>query len=52
MAHIEIIKGKETLVASESIKICMKLEDPKETLLLFKDTKKKLPINDKITSKE
>lgn len=41
MAHIEIISEKETWVASKSIKVCMKLEDPEATLKTFEDTKKK-----------
>jgi hypothetical protein len=52
MAHIEIINGKETLVASKSIKVCMKIEDPKETLQVFIDAKKKSTINDNNTTKE
>ena len=52
MAHIEIVNGKETLVASKSIKVCMKLEDPKGTIKIFEDAKKKYLINDKNTIQE
>ena len=35
MAHIEIVNGKEVMVASKPVKVCMALEDPKGTLKVF-----------------
>jgi hypothetical protein len=52
MAHIEIINGKETMVTSKNVKICMKLEDPEEALQVIKDTKKKHPLGSESSSKE
>ena len=52
MAHIEIINGKETLVASKNIKVCMKLEDPKGTLQAFENTNKKHPTGNESASKK
>lgn len=42
MTHIEIKNGKETLVANKSIKVCMKIENPKETLQVFKKCQEKI----------
>jgi hypothetical protein len=40
MAHIEIIDGKEVMVASVVSKLKMAIEDPQETLKKFENIEK------------